>query len=276
MKADQIRRKFFDGVPRYEWIETLGQGGVGIVYKAKDLELDEVVAIKVLSPDIAKEDEVVLARFKREINLNRKIKHPNVARMYDFGISGEYPYITMEVVPGKDLWTMIRDEGRLPPPKAVPILRQIARGCSAIHELGIVHRDLKSQNVIVDEQGAVAIVDFGLARWNLGGGFTLDSIILGTPQYMSPEQASGKAVRRREERRLLDRDHRVRGPDRAAAVHGRQPDRGRDDADQRPRPGPPPEVRGRLSGPARGRPEGAPEGPREEVCHGGRPRGRPR
>jgi Serine/threonine protein kinase len=73
MKADQIRRKFFDGVPRYEWIETLGQGGVGIVYKAKDLELDEVVAIKVLSPDIAKEDEVVLARFKREINLNRKI-----------------------------------------------------------------------------------------------------------------------------------------------------------------------------------------------------------
>ncbi len=194
MKADLIRRKFFDGVPRYEWLETLGQGGVGIVYKAKDLELDEVVAIKVLSPDIAKEDEVVLARFKREINLNRKIKHPNVARMYDFGISGEYPYITMEVVPGKDLWTMIRDEGRLPPPRAVPILRQIARGCSAIHELGIVHRDLKSQNVIVDEQGAVAIVDFGLARWNLGGGFTLDSIILGTPQYMSPEQASGKAV----------------------------------------------------------------------------------
>ncbi|HPA52547.1 MAG TPA: serine/threonine-protein kinase [Thermoanaerobaculia bacterium] len=194
MKADQVRRKFFAGVPRYEWIETLGQGGVGIVYKAKDLELEEVVAIKVLSPDIAKEDEVVLARFKREINLNRKIKHPNVARMYDFGISGEYPYITMEVVPGKDLWTMIRDEGRLPPARAVPILRQIARGCSAIHELGIVHRDLKSQNVVVDEQGAVAIVDFGLARWNLGGGFTLDSIILGTPQYMSPEQASGKTV----------------------------------------------------------------------------------
>jgi CheY-like chemotaxis protein len=76
----------------------------------------------------------------------------------------------------------------------VPILRQIARGCSAIHELGIVHRDLKSQNVIVDANGAVAIVDFGLARWNLGGGFTLDSIILGTPQYMSPEQASGKPV----------------------------------------------------------------------------------
>lgn len=194
MKADLLRRKFFEGVPRYEWIETLGQGGVGIVYKAKDLELEEVVAIKVLSPDIAKEDEVVLARFKREINLNRKIKHPNVARMFDFGISGEYPYITMEFVPGKDLWTMIRDERRLPPARAVPILRQIARGCSAIHELGIVHRDLKSQNVIVDEHGAVAIVDFGLARWNLGGGFTLDSIILGTPQYMSPEQASGKTV----------------------------------------------------------------------------------
>ncbi len=194
MKADILRKKFFEGVSRYEWIETLGQGGVGIVYKARDLELDEVVAIKVLSPDLAKDDEAVLARFKREINLNRKIKHPNVARMYDFGISGSYPYITMEFVPGKDLWTLIRDERRIEPARAVPILRQIARGCSAIHELGIVHRDLKSQNVIVDEHGAVAIVDFGLARWNLGGGFTLDSIILGTPQYMSPEQASGRPV----------------------------------------------------------------------------------
>jgi len=194
VKTDGLQRKFFDGVPRYEWIETLGQGGVGIVYKARDLELDEVVAIKVLSPDLAKDDEAVLARFKREINLNRKIKHPNVARMYDFGFSGPYPYITMEFVPGKDLWTTIRDERRIAPDRAVPILRQIARGCSAIHELGIVHRDLKSQNVIVDENGAVAIVDFGLARWNLGGGFTLDSIILGTPQYMSPEQASGRPV----------------------------------------------------------------------------------
>ncbi len=194
MKADSLRKQFFAGVSRYEWIGTLGQGGVGVVYKARDLELDEVVAIKVLSPDLAKDDEAVVARFKREINLNRKIKHPNVARMYDFGLSGSYPYITMEFVPGKDLWTMIRDEGRIPPARAVPILRQIARGCSAIHELGIVHRDLKSQNVIVDETGAVAIVDFGLARWNLGGGFTLDSIILGTPQYMSPEQASGRPV----------------------------------------------------------------------------------
>jgi CheY-like chemotaxis protein len=194
MKAEALRKEFFTGVSRYEWIGTLGQGGVGIVYKARDLELDEIVAIKVLSPDLAKDDEAVVARFKREINLNRKIKHPNVARMYDFGLSGSYPYITMEFVPGKDLWTMIRDEGRIPPARAVPILRQIARGCSAIHELGIVHRDLKSQNVIVDETGAVAIVDFGLARWNLGGGFTLDSIILGTPQYMSPEQAAGRPV----------------------------------------------------------------------------------
>jgi CheY-like chemotaxis protein len=194
MKAETLRKKFFDGVPRYEWVGTLGQGGVGIVYKARDLELDEVVAIKVLSPDLVKDDEAVLARFKREINLNRKIKHPNVARMYDFGFSGPYPYITMEFVPGKDFWTMIHEEGRIPPARALPILRQIARGCAAIHELGIVHRDLKSQNVIVDENGAVAIVDFGLARWNLGGGFTLDSIILGTPQYMSPEQASGRPV----------------------------------------------------------------------------------
>jgi serine/threonine protein kinase len=159
-----------------------------------DLELEDVVAIKVLQPDVERDDEALLARFKREINLNRRIKHPNVAKIHDFGISGNLPYITMEFLPGKDLWTIIQQKSRLPPSEAVAILRQVARGSEAVHKLGIVHRDLKSQNVIVDEKGAAVIVDFGLARGRTKENFTLDSIIVGTPHYMSPEQAEGKDV----------------------------------------------------------------------------------
>ena len=101
MNLDRLRDRFFEGAPRYRWIETIGRGGMGIVFKAHDLDLDEVVAIKVLSPDWESDDQQLLTRFKREINLNRKIKHPNVARIHDFGMSGDFPFITMEYVPGK-------------------------------------------------------------------------------------------------------------------------------------------------------------------------------
>jgi len=194
MKPEQFRKRFFEGVTRYRWLETLGRGGVGIVYKAHDLDLDEIVAIKVLAPEIERDEHALLARFKRELNLNRKIKHPNVARMFDYGISGDYPFITMEFVPGKDLWTVIDEHGRLTPGRVIPILRQVARGSHAVHSLGIVHRDLKSQNIIVNDDGAVAILDFGLARGRANDGFTLRSTLLGTPHYMSPEQALGQPV----------------------------------------------------------------------------------
>ncbi len=194
MNAEEFRRRFFEGAPRYRWLETLGRGGVGVVFKALDVELDDVVAIKVLQPDVERDDMALLARFKREINLNRRIKHPNVAKVHDFGLSGNLPYITMEFLPGRDLWTIIQQKRRLEPSEAVAILRQVARGSEAVHRLGIVHRDLKSQNVIVDEKGAAVIVDFGLARGNVNETFTLDSIIVGTPHYMSPEQAEGKDV----------------------------------------------------------------------------------
>src|SRR5262245_49738577 len=139
MKPDLFRKRFFEGAPRYRWLETLGRGATGIVYKALDLELDEVVAIKVLSPDLEQDDNALLSRFKRKINLNRKIKHPIFPRIFDFGLSGDYPYITMEYVSGKDLWTLIGDKQRYPPAEAIAILRQIARGCEAVHKLGIVH-----------------------------------------------------------------------------------------------------------------------------------------
>ena len=195
--------------------------------------------------------------------------------MYDFGLSGPYPYITMEFVPGKDLWTLIRDEGRIKPARALPILRQIARGCSAIHELGIIHRDLKSQNVIVDENGAVAIVDFGLARWNLGSGFTLDSIILGTPQYMSPEQASGKVVDARTDIYSI-------GIIAFEALTGQLPFTGDSPiaVAMKQINDPVPDLLARyadVSGrPSGRRDEGASEGPGEALRDGGGPRGRAR
>ncbi|HKC23336.1 MAG TPA: serine/threonine-protein kinase, partial [Thermoanaerobaculia bacterium] len=194
MNLDRLRDRFFKGVTRYQWLSTVGRGGMGVIFKAQDLELDDVVAIKVLAPDLDSDDQELLLRFKREIQLNRKIKHPNVARIHDFGTSGDYPYITMEFVPGTDLRTLIQREGRLAPDHAIAILRQIALGTEAAHKLGIIHRDLKSQNVMVEDDGAVAILDFGLARGKLNKNenLTIDSIMIGTPHYMPPEQALGK------------------------------------------------------------------------------------
>ncbi len=191
MSSGRFRERFFAELPRYEWLETLGRGGMGIVFKVRDRDLDEVVAIKALTPGFHESELDLLTRLKREINLNRKIKHPNVARIHDFGMAGEYPYITMEFIPGRDLKWRIQRRGRIPPPEAVAILRQLARGVQAAHDVGIVHRDLKPQNVMVDDSGAVAILDFGLARAAVSKHLTADSVVLGTPQYISPEQALG-------------------------------------------------------------------------------------
>ena len=109
-------------------------------------------------------------------------------------MSGDFPYITMEYVPGKDLRTIIQAEGRLKQARAISILRQIALGSEAAHRLGIIHRDLKSQNVMVEDSGAVAILDFGLARGKTTEQLTLDSVMVGTPHYMSPDQALGRPV----------------------------------------------------------------------------------
>ena len=151
-----------------------------------------MVAIKVLYGHAGDDDGAILTRFKREVSLNRKVKHPNVARMYDFGTRGGHPYITMEFVPGKDLQTLILEAGRVDPPRAIGILRQICQGTHAAHEQGIVHRDLKSQNIIVGEGDTVSILDFGLARGNVDDKLTQEAVVLGTPHYISPEQAMGQ------------------------------------------------------------------------------------
>ncbi len=196
MNDEQLKEQFFGSVSRYKYEGILGRGGMSIVFKAMDLELNEVMAIKVLSPSVSMDDPDLLARFKREINLNRRIKHPNVARLYDFGTAAGLYFITMEFIPGIDLKTMIEQDGPmgLPPLKVISILRQIALGTHAAHQLGIIHRDLKSSNIIVDERGAVAILDFGLARGKFNANITLASTMVGTPNYMSPEQAAGAPV----------------------------------------------------------------------------------
>lgn len=196
MVSERLAERFFAGTPRYRNLATIGRGSMGVVFKALDLELDEVVAIKVLAPRLDVDDPDVLLRFKREIHLNRRIKHPNVARLHDFGMSGDFPFLTMEFIPGRNLKALIEEEGPmgLDPARAISILRQICLGTHAAHQAGIIHRDLKSSNVIVDDVGAVAILDFGLARLAEGQGVTLAATFLGTPHYVSPEQALGKPL----------------------------------------------------------------------------------
>jgi serine/threonine protein kinase/ActR/RegA family two-component response regulator len=169
---------------------------MGAVFKALDRELTEVIAIKVLRPSSSTEREAVLSRFKGEVTLNRRISHPNVCRLHDYGVAGELPYLTMEFVDGRHLGTLIDVEGTVPVARALRILTQLMQGVAAAHAAGIVHRDLKPANVMVRPSGDISILDFGLAQDSnrvtpriTGAGTTV-----GTPQYMSPEQLRGKVV----------------------------------------------------------------------------------
>jgi CheY-like chemotaxis protein len=193
---DALRASFFESLPRYECLGSLGSGGMGAVFKALDRELTEVIAIKVLRRSNPNEREAALRRFKGEVSLNRRISHPNVCRLHDYGIAGELPYLTMEFVDGKDLGTLIDFDGPLPAARALRILGQITRGVAAAHAAGIVHRDLKPANVMVRPSGDISILDFGLAHdaTRTDPRITLVGTAVGTPQYMSPEQLRGLVV----------------------------------------------------------------------------------
>ena len=188
-----LRSIFFTDLPRYEFLEILGRGGMGIVFKVRDLELDEIIAMKVLWGVLGTDPKMLLARFKSEISLNRRIKHPNVCRLHDFGVNQEFPYVTMEYVPGRDLGWVLEREGPLRAPRAVRLLGQVAQGVAAAHAVRIVHRDLKPANVMIRTSGEVSILDFGLAHdtTDVGPRITLIGTTLGTPHYMSPEQVQG-------------------------------------------------------------------------------------
>jgi len=181
---------------RYRIIEELGKGGMGKVYKALDNEISEEVAIKMLKPEIA-EDEKTIERFRNELKFARKISHKNVCRMYHLAKEGETPYITMEYVEGEDLKNLTRKKGTLPEEEAVRIAKQVCEGLAEAHRLRVVHRDLKPQNIMIDKEGNAKIMDFGISHSLEAKGVTRTGMIIGTPDYMSPEQAEGEEADQR-------------------------------------------------------------------------------
>jgi TolB-like protein/tRNA A-37 threonylcarbamoyl transferase component Bud32 len=169
---------------------------MGTVYKVIDRKINEEMALKILKPEIAPKAEVI-ERFKNELKLARRISHKNVCRLYDLHEESGILFITMEYVPGEDLDALIRREGRLAAEKASGLAKQIVEALTQAHELGVIHRDLKPRNIMIDPLGNVRIMDFGIARHHGGPELTAEGIAVGTPHYMSPEQASGESVDQR-------------------------------------------------------------------------------
>ncbi len=178
---------------RYRILSPLGMGGMGMVYKALDLDLSVPVALKVIRGEYA-HNEKILVRFKREITIARKVTHKNVARIYDMGEAEGVKYITMEFIEGEDLARIVERNGALPTEQVIAILKLVCAGLSEAHAQGVVHRDLKPHNIMLGPGGSVHIMDFGIAVSQETRGLTRTFEILGTPEYLSPEQAEGKKV----------------------------------------------------------------------------------
>ncbi|MBV8571338.1 MAG: protein kinase, partial [Acidobacteriaceae bacterium] len=193
---------------RYEILQTLGEGGMGAVFKAHDREVDRLVALKVIRPELAGNDEI-LKRFRQELVLTRKVTHRNVVRIYDLGLADGLRFISMEYIDGRELAHVLREHGKLPPKQAAEIMLQVCRGLAVAHDEGVIHRDLKPQNIMIDNHGRAAVMDFGIAHsletaalafheqhtgLQHASNLTIVGALLGTPRYMSPEQARAEKV----------------------------------------------------------------------------------
>ena len=178
---------------RYEILQLLGKGGMGSVYKAHDLELERLVALKLIRTELGRNPEI-LRRFKQELILARQVTHKNVIRIFDLGQADGIKFITMDFVEGKDLRGIITEKGKLPHEQAAKIMLQICRGLEAAHTEGVIHRDLKPQNIMVDATGRAYVMDFGIARSAYLPGMTQTGALIGTPEYMSPEQGRGEKL----------------------------------------------------------------------------------
>src|SRR5271154_237643 len=178
---------------RYEILKQLGEGGMGTVYKVRDRELDRVVAMKVIRLELAQTDEA-LNRFKQELIIARQVTHRNVSRIYDLAEADGVKFITMEFVEGQSLANLVQQKGKLAPKEAAGIIVQVCRALEVAHAEGVIHRDLKPQNIMVDAHGKVIVMDFGIARSLQIGSMTQTGVVLGTPAYMSPEQAKGEEL----------------------------------------------------------------------------------
>jgi len=175
---------------RYQIQQLLGMGGMGAVYKAHDLEVDRTVGLKVIRPDLAG-NPAILARFKQELVLARQVTHRNIIRIYDLNEAEGVKFITMEFIEGEDLRAILTRHGKLSPKEAIDIMRQACLGLLTAHQEGVIHRDLKPGNIMQDASGRVVIMDFGLAKTVQGDGMTQTGMMIGTMEYMSPEQAMG-------------------------------------------------------------------------------------
>lgn len=178
---------------RYRIERLLGMGGMGVVYLARDIELDIDIALKLLRPELASRPEA-FERFRQELLLARQVSSPHVVRIHDLVKHGNTWLISMDYVPGQSLEHRLAKEGPLPPEQAIELTRQLALGLSAAHLRGVVHRDLKPANVLLDANGAASITDFGVARSAGSTGITGSGIVIGTPEYLSPEQARAEPI----------------------------------------------------------------------------------
>jgi eukaryotic-like serine/threonine-protein kinase len=181
---------------RYEVIALLGEGGMGAVYKAKDIELNRTIALKTIRRELGG-NLAIIERFKQELILSTQVTHRNVVRIFDLGEAEGMKFITMEYIDGKDLRTIIYERGKLPPEEVVDIIAQVCRALDAAHSVGVIHRDLKPQNIMRDQNGRILVMDFGLARTLEGDGMTMSGALVGTMEYMSPEQALSKSLDQR-------------------------------------------------------------------------------
>src|SRR5271166_30861 len=181
---------------RYEILSLLGEGGMGAVYKAADREVERVVALKLIRPELAS-NPAILARFKQELLTAHQVTHKNVIRIYDLAEADGVKFFTMEFVEGSDLRQLLKEHGKFSPDESVDMIRYACMALDAAHSVGIIHRDLKPQNIMRDKAGRILVMDFGLARSVQSEGMTQTGALMGTIEYMSPEQAMGKTLDQR-------------------------------------------------------------------------------
>ncbi|MBA2314572.1 MAG: serine/threonine protein kinase, partial [Chloroflexi bacterium] len=178
---------------RYRLIELLGQGGMATIYRARDSQLERDVAVKLLRPEYGRDPDF-LSRFRQEAQNAASLNHPNIVQVYDYGQDPAGPFIVMELVDGEDLASVIRRTGPMPPAQAARIAAAAARALEVAHRRGIVHRDVKPGNVMVDRDGRIEVADFGIARAVAEAQMTLPGTTIGSVHYFSPEQARGEST----------------------------------------------------------------------------------
>lgn len=178
---------------RYRIDGPLGTGGTGQVFRAWQASLERFVAVKFINPRLFKDKEVV-ERFRQEGAIASRLVHPNIVQVYDVGESGGYPYIVYELIEGRDLAEHVQRAGAIAPAEAMDIMAAITEGLAYAHRLGVIHRDLKAENILIERGGAIKIADFGIAKWEGSSLRTETGVVLGTPSYMAPEQVRGEKV----------------------------------------------------------------------------------